>query len=90
MSALTISKKYRPHFSQITSDQGSQVTSRVVAELTCLLGSHTIGTTAYHSQVKWLNFILPIALFGLWSVFDENINDTPSEMGYSQGLWVRS
>lgn len=61
ISASTIAKtfvyNYVPRFGiplKLTVDRGSQFTSRCFSELTTLLGSHKIHTSAYHPQANGL------------------------------------
>lgn len=53
--AKTFIEQYIPRFGvplEITTDQGSQFESRLFNELTRLLGTHRIRTTAYHPQAN--------------------------------------
>ena len=59
ISATTIAKTFVQNYVsrfgvplKITADQGTQFTSRLFSELTKLIGSHKIHTTAYHPQAN--------------------------------------
>lgn len=114
MSAFTVCKTFVEQYvsrfgvpSEITTDQGSQFESKLMLNLTKLLGSHRIRTTAYHPQsngmverfhrnfkeaikargntIHWSSE-LPIVLLGIRSAVKEDLQCSPAELVYGQGL----